>query len=192
MKSTLAFLIVLSFCTTSVVSQEVDSLKLIEEDSRALVSQENNHNPKKATLLSVFIPGGGQVYNKKYWKIPIIYGGMGVAFYLSQRYRNDYQFYRSEYIKMIDGDSTTVSEFEGIVTAESIGNTRNTYREWMETSYIFLGLIYVLQIVDANVDAHLMYFDVSDEISLNVEPTMIRMPGTPVPALGMKLAFSLH
>lgn len=192
MKRTSAFIAILLFSLTHLIGQEVDSLKLIEEESRVLVSEEHQHNPKKATLLSAFIPGAGQVYNKKYWKVPIIYAGMGVAFYLSQRYRGEYQYYRSEYVKMIDGDSTTISEFEGIVTAESIGNTRNTYREWMETSYIFLGLIYVLQIVDANVDAHLMYFDVSDEISLKAEPTIIRMPGTPVPALGMSLTFSLH
>lgn len=153
--------------------QDTTSSQIVEgEVKKATLSHENLylvHSPKKATWLSVFVPGAGQIYNKKYWKAPIVWAGIGTALYLSQDYRNQYHFWRDQYVKRIDGDSTTVDEYPGASDA-SLQDIKDTYRVRMETAYIVAGAIYILQILDANVDAQLMTFDVSDDLSLQMEP----------------------
>lgn len=127
------------------------------------------HSPKKATILSATLPGAGQIYNKKWWKAPIVWGGIGVAIYLSQDYRIQYQIWKDQYIRRVD---TSLTDDYPNAPTSSIENNMLTYRKWMETSYIVAGAIYVLQILDANVDAQLMSFDVSDDLSLNVQPNV--------------------
>lgn len=149
------------------------------------------HNPKKATVLSLVIPGAGQVYNKKVWKVPLIYVGLGTSFYLSQLYRDDYRYYRNNYRAAVDGDSTTtVDPFLSNWPTTSIKAERDQYRQWMENSYLALGIIYLLQVIDANVDAHLYYFDVSDDLSIQWQPTVRRYHNSP-PTYGVGLTFHL-
>jgi len=149
--------------STQIVSGEVKKQTLSHEDLYLV------HSPAKATWLSVFVPGAGQIYNKKYWKAPIVWAGIGTALYLSQDYRNQYHFWRDQYVRRIDKDSTTIDDYPGASDA-SLKDIKDTYRVRMETAYIVAGAIYILQILDANVDAQLMTFDVSDDLSLQMEP----------------------
>lgn len=137
-----------------------------DRDSNVYVPSKS---PKKAAIMSAILPGSGQVYNGKYWKVPVIYGGFGVAAYLANRYSDQYNLYRDAYREASDPNGT--SPFPN-VTPAAIKDTRDTYKQWMELSYISIGLIYILQVVDANVDAHLYDFDVSDDLSLNLQPNM--------------------
>lgn len=143
------------------------------------------HSPKKATLLSTFIPGAGQVYNKKYWKVPIVWGGIGVSLYASQLNRDYYHEYRENYLLSLEGNYT------GNETSLSLQSTMHYYRQMMETSYVIAGAIYLLQILDANVDAQLMSFDVSDDLSMNVIPQAIPNQYNPTPTMGLTLALKL-
>lgn len=144
------------------------------------------HNPRKATLMSVALPGLGQVYNKKYWKVPIIYGGFAVAgYYLSDNLKQ-IRKYKDAFAAETDGNPDTengtgynVSQLESLV---------DQYKNWRDLSYIAIGAIYVLNIIDASVDAHLFYFDVSEDISMNIQPYYNPLRGS---SAGLMLSLKL-
>ena len=164
------FIILLGGFSYTGVSQEVkiDSNGLIESEVADVnLELEEEHSPKKATILSACLPGAGQIYNKKWWKLPIVWGGIGAALVISQQNRNEYHIWKDQYIRRIDPDLE--DDYPQAATA-SLEYQMNTYRKWMETAYVVAGAIYILQILDANVDAQLMSFDVSDDLSLNVQP----------------------
>lgn len=127
--------------------------------------------PRKATILSAVFPGAGQIYNKSYWKVPIIYAGfgaLGYAFTFNQgEYKRFGEFYRLE----TDDDDNTGSTFPG--TPEQLRQKRNYYKKYRDLSVIGMFGLYALQILDAHVDAHLKGFDVSDDLSLRWGPTFI-------------------
>lgn len=143
-----------------------------------------NHSPRKATIMSAALPGLGQVYNKKWWKVPIIYGGFAVAGYFLKNNYDHINLYKDAYIAATDDDPQTIND-TGYNTTQLL-QLIDTYKQWRDLSYISIAVIYALNIIDANVDAHLFYFDVSDDISLNVEPwvSLSSRPGT-----GITLSF---
>ena len=146
------------------------------------------HSPKKASILSAVLPGAGQVYNRKYWKAPIVLAGLGTCVYFIQENNSEYRRYKDAYIALVDGDPTTVSEFEGR-SAQSVLNVADTYRRWRDLSYIAIGLVYVLNIVDASVDAHFVRFDVSPDLSLALAPSLSTAAlGAP----GLRLSLALR
>lgn len=167
------------------------------EKVESVVVKKKKHSPKRAAIYSAIIPGAGQVYNRKYWKVPLVVAAIGIPFYLSQRYRDNYIEYRDIYRLENDDDSTTVSRLHdklenNLLTLAGIKDTRDTYRSWMELSYIFTGLFYVLQIVDASVDAHFMEFDVSDDLTLNLQPRMLSVAGREELATGLSLRLTFN
>lgn len=163
------------------------------------------HSPKKATYLSL-IPGAGQIYNKKYWKLPIVYAGFGVTGYFAFWNRGEYIKYQDAYICKLntpenelivewdpvsgsyicsaDNKYTCDNELAQKYDADQLKTFRDYYRRNMELSYILMGVWYVLQILDATVDAHLYYWNVDENLSVKLEP-VIMQPGmnitTPVP-----------
>lgn len=128
------------------------------------------HSPKKAMLLAAFIPGAGQIYNRKYWKAPIAWAGYGVLAYFINQNSREYQRFRRAYIYNVDGDSSTVSEYPNI-DPSVLANERDIYRKWRDLSIILTVAWHALTIVDANVDAHLFDFDVSDVATIHWEPS---------------------
>ena len=149
-----------------------DTLILTQDDPVQTASIKNSHSPKKATLLAL-IPGAGQAYNHKYWKMPIVYAGFGVTTYFAITNGQDYRLYRDAYdYKM--GIKTDVSqhaiEESAKYTEDNLITLRDYYRSNMELSWIVTAAWYILQIIDANVDAHFFYYDVGDDLTLHVEP----------------------
>ncbi len=132
-----------------------------------------SHSPVKASLLSTALPGAGQFYNKKYWKIPVIYGAFAGLGYLVRFNHDRFSTYREAYILRTDGDANTVDGFTDRYSDSDLQALRDFYRRNRDLSLIFAGLVYVLNIVDASVDAHLYYFDVSDDLSMRVDPAII-------------------
>src|SRR5690554_2231559 len=126
------------------------------------------HSPKKATIMSAVLPGLGQIYNKKYWKVPILHGGFATAGYFLNDNLKKIDTYKAAYIAETDADSNT-SNNTGL-TATQLDKIIDQYKSWRDLSYIAFVVIYALNIIDANVDAHLFYFDVSEDISLNWAP----------------------
>ncbi len=149
-----------------------DTIILTQDDPVQTANIKNSHSPKKATLLAL-IPGAGQAYNHKYWKMPIVYAGFGVTTYFAITNGKDYRLYRDAYdYKM--GIKTDVSQDaideSAKYTEDNLITLRDYYRSNMELSWIITAAWYILQIIDANVDAHFFYYDVGDDLTLHVEP----------------------
>lgn len=148
------------------------------------------HSPKLASYLSI-VPGAGQVYNKKYWKVPIIYAGLGTAAYFIYYYNNTTQFFRNEYIYRINNEVSFHNPLLQTVKTDNILALRNTYRSRMEIAIAAIAIVYALNIIDATVDAHLYYFDISDDLSMSIKPNIqmyqINDMFSFTPALGLKL-----
>ena len=135
---------------------------------------EKMHSPTKATIMSACIPGLGQIYNKKYWKLPIIYAGFGVFTYLIVFNTNYYLEYKSAYIESVNGDSTgNYSDIVKKYPATSILSSAEYYRRNLEITVIVTALFYALQILDAAVDAHFFTYNISKDLSFKIGPALI-------------------
>ena len=151
----------------------------------------------RATLYSAILPGAGQVYNKKYWKVPIVYAAIGIPAYFyfyNKNYYNQAQYALVVTINGSTGDSLAAVNPDFLPLVESgntnaIINVRNEARKNQDYSVLFFLLFYGLNIVDATVDAHLKDFNVTSDLSFQIKPMII--PG-PSPSAGITLAFNLH
>ena len=130
--------------------------------------------PSKATFYSAVLPGLGQAYNKKYWKIPIVYGALATGLYFYNQNDNDYKRYRNAYKRRLAG--FTDDEFYGNGAYPAISNdglirAQSTLKRNKELSILVTVGLYILNIVDANVDAHLLQYNLDDNLSLrpNIE-----------------------
>jgi len=187
----LFFLLFLSTVYSS--AQEFDTetdtvVRTIVADSTVIV-EKKKHTPFKATIMSVALPGLGQVYNGKWWKVPIIYGGFAGLTYSSVFNDLKFRTYKKAYLVRIDNDPSTTDQFEGRYSEANLKELVSFYQRNRDLSLIFTGVLYALNIVDATVDAHLKDFDVSDDLSLKIRPTMHQIgPGMiPAPALAFTL-----
>lgn len=124
-------------------------------------------NPKKAALYSAVLPGAGQLYNKQYWKIPVIYAAAGAAVYFIKSNNDKYQTYRKAYIADLQGKT---HEFSGIYSTASLKQLQDGYKRYLDLTILLTGVGYTLQVLDALVFAHLKDFDVSQDISLRMQP----------------------
>ena len=124
----------------------------------------NPLSPAKAAFYSAVLPGLGQAYNKKYWKIPIVYGAIGTGIYFYVTNNKEYNRYRDAYKSRLAGFEN--DEFFGRVTTEGLQRGQKFYRRNKEISLLVTMGLYALNIIDANVDAHLMQYNVDDNLSL--------------------------
>ncbi len=144
-------------------AQYADGFDIPDSTYRAL------HKPNKATFMSSLVPGLGQYYNQKYWKIPIIYGGFtGLIYYAS--YNNYvYKKYRREYKWATDDDDRTVSQYP----AANTERLKDTWRRYRDICFIGIGALYLLQVIDANVDAHFFDFTIDKDLSIKADPMLM-------------------
>ncbi len=146
--------------TTTILS--VDTLA--SSDTLAKV-----HNPIKAAWLSALIPGAGQFYNRKYWKLPILYAGVGACVYFIRFNHQEYTVYRDILINRRENPDAT-DQFTGFYNNDQVRTLRDFYLRNRDFTVILSLLLYIGNIVDAHVDAHLMTFDVSDNLVLKATP----------------------
>lgn len=158
-------------------SQEVkplDSIKtekeVVEDIEKANVKITPKYNPTKAGLYSAVLPGLGQYYNKKYWKIPIVWGavgtGVGIIVYNDKQYKR----YRTAYIAELNGQPHEFSDIPG-VDKTVLGNTQDRAKRQRDYAIAVTGLVYILNIVDAVVDAHL--YEQKHDPDLAIKPTVV-------------------
>lgn len=156
------------------------------------------HSPKAATIKSAIIPGWGQLYNKKYWKIPIIYAGFATLGYFSEFNLGKYRTFKNAYLLRIDNDPLTMDVFDVEnmesteiyrYTNDQLKSLRDDYRRQLELTFILTAGLYVLNIIDACVDAHLFDFNVSDELSFNAYPMLISSNNTTIAGIELKMSF---
>ena len=161
---------------------------------------------KKALWLALVIPGAGQIYNRKYWKLPIVYGGFVGCLYALRWNNQMYKDYSQAYIDIMDNDPQTKS-YESFlhlgtqVTQDNLSRyqtvfkqRKDKYRKWRDMSIFSLVAVYALSVIDAYVDASLSEFDISKDLSLKVSPTVINNKNERNPlkanALGVQCSFT--
>ena len=174
--------------------------------------KQKEHSPRKAWILSAAIPGLGQVYNQKYWKVPVVYAGFGVLVYFvifNTNYYKDYKYGLMDFTDTIPGTDSYLdlisknldpATFDPVLYPDTYNPTTATwfekqlrnnmkyYRRNRDLSYIGIGLWYILNIIDATVDAHLFDYDIGDDLTLHLEPGLRNSPYSPE-TIGIKLTF---
>lgn len=177
-------------CYAQDVNENAESDTVAFSEPSDTLDMKKPHSPLKATIMSAAVPGLGQIYNGKWWKVPIIYGAFGGLGYSIGFNDQKSKTYLNAYLARVDDDPNTVdNEFEGVYSDANLRELKTTFQRNRDLSIIILGVVYALNIVDASVDAHLKDFDVSDDLTLNIQPTVQPMgPGAfPVPALALTL-----
>lgn len=166
---------------------DADTITVIENNAE----EEELHSPRKATMYSAILPGLGQAYNKKYWKIPLVYGGFFAIGYFIDWNNDYYQLYRTAYNHWTDDDDSTTdymkieairlrnpditnsTDFANI--KEGLSLQQSYFRRNRDLLIISMVGFYGLNIIDAGVDAHLFDFDISDDLTFNWQPYMLNI-----------------
>jgi uncharacterized protein DUF5683 len=176
---------------TALFAQTSDSLtvkkgeKVIVVNDSILPKEEYNPlAPAKAAFYSAVVPGLGQAYNKKYWKIPIIYAGMAAGVYFYKQQDDDYDRFRNAYKRRLAGYDD--DEFQGI-SDDRLINAQKSAQKNKSISIIVTVAFYLLNVVDANVDAHLRQYEVSEDLSL--QPNFDYNQFNAKPQYGMSLTY---
>ncbi len=165
-------------------------------------------DPKKALWLAIVFPGGGQIYNRKYWKLPLVYGGFLGCIYAMTWNNTMYRDYSQAYIDIMDSDENTKS-YENFIPVrydvkanqahlqDVFRRKKNYYRRFRDLSMFCMIGVYALSIIDAYVDAELSSFDISRDLTMKVSPTVInekysamRASGLSSSAYGLQCSFN--
>lgn len=185
------------FWQTAVWAQTPDSLQG-NERKRTDTLAKKPHDPRKASIRSALLPGWGQIYNRKYWKVPLVYAAIGIPAYTFLYNKSWYDRTR-EAAKMLSATPPDTANFKSRVNEQlwvfftnpgairSLLNYRNEFRRDMDYSVLITLLMWGLNVVDATVDGHLREFDVGEKLSFRIHPTVI--PGTR--AAGIRIVFPL-
>ena len=129
--------------------------------------------PKKAGLYAALIPGLGQIYNRQYWKLPIVYGGLGAAGYFVYKNSTDYTKLRKAYVGRIGAAASHTSptdEYVGIYSTDQLQQLQADQNRILNMTVIYTSLAFAVQVLDAVTSAHLRNFDISRDISMQVKP----------------------
>lgn len=198
---------------------EADTVRVIEADTVQVIKADTLqlpellpekkeaavHSPRKATIYSAILPGLGQIYNKKYWKVPVIYIGFGTIAYFINWNNDNYQLFRRGYFDLIDDDPDT----EGYLEIESVrrnnydlsnpthfnnlktalSRQKDYFRRNRDLLIISMVGFYGLNLIDASVDAHLFDFDISDDLTLKWEPSLMKFDDNFVYCINFRFSF---
>ena len=156
------------------VDHQSDSLIVESQDTVLLKTYASRYNPRKALLYAAVVPGLGQIYNKKYWKLPLVYGGFIALGYAINFYQTGYIKYKNELFINLNlgydgdsdirpGDTHTTSTYRNVV---------DQYRRQRDFMIVITGGVYILQMVDALVDAHLKEFDLNPSLKVTWQPSV--------------------
>ena len=163
-------------------------------------------NPKRAMWLAVVLPGAGQIYNRKYWKLPIVYGGFMGCIYAWRWNNQMYRDYSQAYMDIMDDDPTTQSYNQFLHLGAEVTDANKSryqnlfkkrkdyYRKYRDLSIFCLIGVYAISIIDAYVDASLSQFDISKDLSLKIEPSVIngKSGSNPLKSSALGLQCSLN
>jgi hypothetical protein len=183
MKASLFIIIIFMFLMQAVSAQEI-----AKADSISVPK----HSPRKATLYSMALPGLGQAYNKKYWKIPIIYVGFGTLAYFIHTNNKQYVDFKAAYKYRADTTNPypVGNPYVDKYNVSQCLEGQNYYRRNLEVSIMFTAVLYILNVVDAVVDAHFFDFNVSDDLTLHMQPYLNPSPFATKQSGGLRLTLS--
>ncbi|MBN1387804.1 MAG: hypothetical protein JW965_05110 [Bacteroidales bacterium] len=195
-----------------VIIESGDSISVEQEREEVLPPSARVLSPVKATMMAAAFPGLGQVYNRKYWKIPLVYAGFGALGYSIIRNSQNFDGYMQAYQDLTDDVPETTSyekytplfdsgEIDPALEADNYNpqthswvkdqmlNAISYYRRYRDLSYIGVAVWYIVSILDANVDAIMSDYDISPELNISVEPVQLRTVYGPTMGLGVKVTF---
>ncbi len=148
-----------------------------QSDTTFVKDSLQTHSPVKATFMSMAVPGLGQAYNRKYWKIPVVYVLIGTPLYFALDQRNQFEGFKSAYASRVDDDPTTVDDkYQNVYTNDNLLNLIDYHRKNRDLLFVLTGVAYALNVLDAAVDAHLFYFEVNDDLSGHLRPNLQYSP----------------
>jgi len=156
------------------------------------ISKDTAYKPRTAIIRSAIIPGWGQITNKKYWKLPLVYGALGTTTYLFFRNIKQFNASRNAYNLAVDGDPSNDNlipqpYYSVKSQPDRIKNFRNAVRQNADYCVLFFIFFWGLNVVDAAVDAHLKMFDISDDLSLQLKPGYSPLANTNGVSLVLKI-----
>ncbi|MCC6840287.1 MAG: hypothetical protein IT230_09035 [Flavobacteriales bacterium] len=158
----------------------------VPDSTREGLDRRARHQPARAAIYSAVLPGAGQVYNRKYWKVPIVFAGLGISYWFIQDNNREFQRYKTAYLDVLNNRP---DEFNGRYPADQLRNVADTYQRWRDLSYVAIGLVYALNIIDASVDGYFVRFDVGNDLALRAGPSLdLAAHG----AAGLTLSLQLH
>lgn len=184
----LAIFLLSSLCCFS----QKDTTNVVVKEK--ILSSNNIYNPlspSKAAFYSAVFPGGGQAYNKKYWKVPLAWAAVGIPTYFYLNNNSEYKRYRKAYKLRKTGlvDEFTLDDGTELISLTGLERAQKTLRGNRDLSLLVVIIGYVLQIVEASVNAHLLQFDASDNITVN--PTILSNPiKIEAPSVGFSFKYS--
>jgi hypothetical protein len=151
------------------------------------------HSVAKAAIYSAVLPGLGQAYNRKYWKIPIIYAGFGVIGYFVITNNKNFKDFKEAYVYTANNETYPIDNpYVGKYTLSQLQEAMDFYERNRDLSYIIGGVWYIANILEAYVDAHFFEYDISEDISMKISPSVTRMPdmaNQTAPGLKISLKF---
>ena len=172
-------------------SQKDTTNVVVEEKKLSSNNIYNPLSPSKAAFYSAVFPGGGQAYNKKYWKVPLAWAAVGIPTYFYLNNNSEYKRYREAYKLRKTGlvDEFTLEDGTELISLTGLERAQKTLRGNRDLSLLVVIIGYVLQIVEASVNAHLLQFDASDNITVN--PTIMSNPiKIEAPSVGFSFKYS--
>lgn len=184
-------LFLFSFFLSQILFAQKDSTALKTKQLQIVTNKYNPLSPSKAAFYSAIFPGGGQIYNKKYWKAPIVWAAMGTSAYYYINNSNEYDRYRTAFRLRKQGLKDEFTDVDGktLISTPGLENAQKVLRKNRDLSLLTGILLYVLQIVEASVNAHLLQFDTTDNLSLKPmvypDPLFIESP-----KVGLTLKYS--
>ncbi|MDI9319620.1 MAG: DUF5683 domain-containing protein [Phycisphaerales bacterium] len=163
------------------VKEQDSSIVLAKDSVRKIIFQPD---AKRAGLLSALMPGMGQVYNRQYWKVPIVYAVMGTAIYFIVHNNNEYNRYRKAYVSRL-ANPNSVDEFTGILNINGIKQYQDEAKKNMDLMTVLTVVVYAGQIMEAISGAHLRNFDISKDLTMQIRPVI-----TPINTFGVGLVMN--
>lgn len=189
----LKFFVILFFISLSVFSQKVENDSIggdsiyISQKIETVQVLELEKNPMKAALYSAVLPGLGQIYNRKYWKAPIVWGLIGTGVGITIWYQNKYDEFRGAYIAELNNEP---NKYHGVYTKEVLARAQDFQKRNRDYAIALTILAYAVNILDATVDAHL--FEVRKDKDLQIQPVTIYNPATNNLSPGLALKLNLE
>ena len=172
--------------STSTIKAEVPK-EVVIQDTISPRKAIDPLRPSKAAFYSAILPGLGQAYNKKYWKIPIVYGALATGIYFYVDNDKEYKRYRKAYKRRLAGFED--DEFIGRVSTDGLIRAQRSLRRNKEISLLVTIGLYALNIIDANVDAHLLQYNIDENLSLNPKYELNEIDGKSTYALSLNFRF---
>jgi hypothetical protein len=165
-----------------------DTLSPVSVTDTLLANYKALHSPRKAAFYSAVLPGLGQIYNRQYWKVPLVYAALGISAGYFIGNLDKYKEFRDAYrMRIANQDNPEFNDkYEGLYSDSDLRYLRDAYRQYVDYSVLVFAAAYALNIVDATVFAHLRQFDISEDLSMRVGPRLINNR-----ALGVGINISL-